>query len=116
MAYQHLLLEQPEPGIYLLTVNRPQALNALNEALIAELNHALSEFEADPGIGCTVITGSEKAFAAGADVKEMAEKTYVGAVIVETSFKQPMDYFSSSPQWRLLESLPHASVFLRVPN
>jgi enoyl-CoA hydratase len=65
----------------LVTFNRPQALNALNEALIAELNAALAIFEADPGIGCTVLTGSEKAFAAGADVKEMAEKTYMEAYL-----------------------------------
>jgi enoyl-CoA hydratase len=64
-----------------VTFNRPQALNALNEALIAELNAALVDFETNPEIGCTVITGSEKAFAAGADVKEMAEKTYIEAYL-----------------------------------
>lgn len=50
------------------------------------------------------------------DLKELAAKTYVGAAIVETSFKKPMDYFLSSPQWRLLESRPAASAFIRVPN
>ncbi len=55
----------------LVTLNRPQALNALNGTLIRELNVALDGFEADPGVGCIVITGSEKAFAAGADIKEM---------------------------------------------
>ena len=76
MAYQNILVET-RGKVGLVTLHRPQALNALNEALIAELNDALGSFESNPEIGCTVITGSEKAFAAGADVKEMAEKTYV---------------------------------------
>jgi len=76
MAYNTIIVET-RGRVGLVTLNRPQALNALNEALIAELNDALSGFEADASVGCTVITGSEKAFAAGADVKEMAEKTYV---------------------------------------
>ena len=80
MAYQNIIVET-RGHVGLVTLNRPQALNALNEALIAELNEALGAFEADPAIGCTVITGSEKAFAAGADVKEMAEKTYVDAYL-----------------------------------
>jgi enoyl-CoA hydratase len=80
MVYQNIIVES-RGNVGLVTLNRPQALNALNEALIAELNEALSAFEADGGIGCTVITGSEKAFAAGADVKEMAEKTYVEAYL-----------------------------------
>jgi enoyl-CoA hydratase len=80
MAYENIIVEtRGHAG--LVTFNRPQALNALNEALIAELNAALAIFEADPAIGCTVITGSEKAFAAGADVKEMAEKTYIDAYL-----------------------------------
>jgi enoyl-CoA hydratase len=76
MAYQNIIVET-HGKVGLVTLNRPQALNALNEALIAELNDALAGFESNPDVGCTVITGSEKAFAAGADVKEMAEKTYV---------------------------------------
>lgn len=76
MAFQNIIVETTGK-VGRVTLNRPQALNALNEALIGELNEALSAFETDPAIGCTVITGSEKAFAAGADVKEMAEKTYV---------------------------------------
>lgn len=63
----------------LITLNRPQALNALNAQLIAELNAALDAFEADPAIGAIVITGSAKAFAAGADIKEMASKTFAQA-------------------------------------
>ena len=65
----------------LITLNRPQALNALNAALIAELPAALDAFEADDDIGCIVITGSEKAFAAGADIKEMQSKTYMEAYL-----------------------------------
>jgi enoyl-CoA hydratase len=80
MAYQNIIVET-RGSVGLVTLNRPQALNALNEALIAELNAALEAFEGDPSVGCTVLTGSEKAFAAGADVKEMAEKTYVEAYL-----------------------------------
>jgi enoyl-CoA hydratase len=75
MDYQTLLVET-HGRVGLITLNRPQALNALNSALLGEVNQALDAFEADPTIGCIVITGSEKAFAAGADIKEMAELTY----------------------------------------
>ena len=80
MAYENIIVET-RGHVGLVTLNRPKALNALNQKLIEELNEALGGFEADPAIGCTVITGSEKAFAAGADVKEMAEKTYVDAYV-----------------------------------
>jgi len=80
MAYQNIIVET-RGKVGLVTLNRPQALNALNEALIAELNEALGGFESNPEVGCTVITGSDKAFAAGADVKEMAEKTYVDSYL-----------------------------------
>ena len=80
MAYENIIVEtRGRTG--LVTLNRPKALNALNQALIEELNAALSGFDADPGIGCSVITGSGKAFAAGADVKEMVGKTYVDAFL-----------------------------------
>ncbi len=61
----------------LIRLNRPQALNALNSALMRELAQAIDAFEADNNIGCIVITGSDKAFAAGADIKEMADKGFV---------------------------------------
>ena len=80
MSYENIIVET-RGQVGLVTLHRPQALNALNEALIGELNDALAGFESNPGIGCTVITGSEKAFAAGADVKEMAGKTYVEAYL-----------------------------------
>jgi len=60
----------------LIRLNRPQALNALNAALMRELAAAVDAFEADDGIGCMIITGSDKAFAAGADIKEMADKNF----------------------------------------
>ena len=75
MAYE-TILKEINGRVALLTLNRPQALNALNAQLISELNHALDELERDRDIGCIVLTGSAKAFAAGADIKEMAELTY----------------------------------------
>ena len=67
--------------VCLVRLNRPQALNALNAQLIDELNQALDAFEADAELGCLVLTGSDKAFAAGADVKEMQAKTYMEAYL-----------------------------------
>ncbi|MCZ8323730.1 MAG: enoyl-CoA hydratase-related protein [Sphingomonadaceae bacterium] len=72
--YENILVEQ-RGAVTLITLNRPQALNALNSWVLEELIDAFAKFEADPSQGCAVITGSgEKAFAAGADIKEMAEK------------------------------------------
>lgn len=70
MTYENILVET-DGGVGVVRLNRPKALNALNDALIAELSAALDAFEADDGIGCIVITGSERAFAAGADIKQM---------------------------------------------
>ncbi|POA27808.1 MULTISPECIES: enoyl-CoA hydratase [unclassified Pseudomonas] len=75
MSYETILLEN-HGRVGLITLNRPQALNALNAQLVSEVNHALDALETDVNIGCIVITGSKKAFAAGADIKEMAELTY----------------------------------------
>ena len=75
MAYENILVET-DAGVGVIRLNRPKALNALNDALIAELNTALDAFEADDAIGCILITGSEKAFAAGADIKQMAEQQF----------------------------------------
>ncbi len=66
-------------AVALVTLNRPQALNALNTQLMQELSRALDVAEGDAGVRCIVITGSEKAFAAGADIKEMQPKTYMEA-------------------------------------
>ncbi len=76
MAYEHILVETHGP-VGLITLNRPQALNALCTPLIRELGRALDAMEADDDIGAIVLTGSEKAFAAGADIKEMQPKTYM---------------------------------------
>jgi enoyl-CoA hydratase len=75
MAYETILVET-KGKVGVITLNRPQTLNALNGQLIAEINTALDGFEKDAGIGCIVLTGSEKAFAAGADIKEMQGRTY----------------------------------------
>jgi enoyl-CoA hydratase len=75
MSYETIIVEHHD-RVGLVRLNRPQALNALNAALIAELNAALDALDSDPGIGCVVITGSEKAFAAGDDIKELQDKTF----------------------------------------
>ncbi len=75
MTWQTILLDKKN-GVGLITLNRPKALNALNTELIAEVNQALDDLEKDQDIGCIVLTGSEKAFAAGADIKEMAELNF----------------------------------------
>ncbi|MFZ0068041.1 MAG: enoyl-CoA hydratase [Pseudolabrys sp.] len=80
MTYQNILVEtQGRVGI--IRLNRPQALNALNKALIAELIQAIETFDADEKIGCMLITGNDKAFAAGADIKEMADKPFIDAYL-----------------------------------
>lgn len=68
--YKTLIVEQ-KGGVTLITLNRPEALNALNSQVLADLIEALGAYDADPSQGCAVLTGSEKAFAAGADIKEM---------------------------------------------
>jgi enoyl-CoA hydratase len=78
MPYETILVER-RGAVALITLNRPKALNALNAQLIAELDRALTEVDADDGLACAVITGSEKAFAAGADIKEMAGKDFAEA-------------------------------------
>jgi enoyl-CoA hydratase/carnithine racemase len=75
MAYETLLVSH-DGGVTLIQLNRPEALNALNSQLLGELCAALDAAEADDAVACVVLTGSERAFAAGADIKEMSEKTY----------------------------------------
>ena len=80
MAYENIIVET-KGKVGIIRLNRPNALNALNAALKTELCEAIRKFYADDGIHCMIITGSEKAFAAGADIKEMADKTYNEALM-----------------------------------
>ncbi|MBV8633906.1 MAG: enoyl-CoA hydratase [Burkholderiaceae bacterium] len=76
MQYENILVEQ-QGKVGLIRLNRPKALNALNDQLMDELGHALLAFDADEGVGCIVVTGSEKAFAAGADIAAMANYSFM---------------------------------------
>ena len=97
MAYETLLVET-RGRVGLVTLNRPQALNALNRRLLDELKAVLAGFAADAGIGAVVVTGSEKAFAAGADIKEMQPYGFAEAVVEDlaagwdevAAFRKPM--------------------------
>jgi enoyl-CoA hydratase len=80
MSYETIEVET-HGRVALVRLNRPQALNALNALLISELDCALTGFEKDAAIGCVVLTGSEKAFAAGADIKEMGDKNFADAFL-----------------------------------
>ncbi|BGP18660.1 putative enoyl-CoA hydratase, mitochondrial [Rhodosporidiobolus nylandii] len=74
--FTSILVSSPTPGVSLITLNRPKALNALNSTLFHELNSALRTLEGDDSVNAVVLTGSEKAFAAGADIKEMKDKQF----------------------------------------
>ena len=78
MSHQHIVVETAG-RVGVIRLNRPNALNALNAAMIAEIAAAVDAFDADANIGCMVVTGSDKAFAAGADIKEMADKDFADA-------------------------------------
>ena len=78
MTYQTIIVET-KGRVGIIRLNRPQALNALNMELRTEVTQAIQAFDDDSNIGCMLITGSEKAFAAGADIKEMADKTFMDA-------------------------------------
>jgi enoyl-CoA hydratase len=80
MKFENITAEKKD-SVGVITLNRPKALNALNEALVGELARALDEFEADPAVGCIVLAGSDRAFAAGADIKEMQSKSYMDAYL-----------------------------------
>ena len=80
MTYETILVET-RGRVGLIRLNRPQAMNALSDLLMTELGRALAVFEADDAVGAIVLTGSEKAFAAGADIKEMAEKEFPGTYL-----------------------------------
>ncbi|MCG2595592.1 enoyl-CoA hydratase [Ramlibacter sp. XY19] len=76
MSHEFITVHTEAGKVGVVTLNRPQQLNALNDGLMDELGQALQAFDADPAIGCIVVTGSEKAFAAGADIKAMAKYAY----------------------------------------
>src|SRR3984957_11503632 len=84
MAYETLLIET-HGAVTLVRLNRPQALNALNNQVLSELIAAFAAYDADPSQRCLVLTGSEKAFAAGADIKEMLPKGF-SAMYAENFF------------------------------
>ncbi|MEM6681750.1 MAG: enoyl-CoA hydratase [Pseudomonadota bacterium] len=75
MAYETILLDRDD-NVAIITLNRPEALNALSRQLMDDVTHALKALDSDDDIGCIVLTGSEKAFAAGADIKEMADQSF----------------------------------------
>ncbi|KAJ5353536.1 hypothetical protein N7541_006100 [Penicillium brevicompactum] len=93
-SYEHILTSTPKPGVGLITLNRPKALNALCSPLMKELNEALSTYDNDKSIGAIVITGSEKAFAAGADIKEMAPLSFSAAY--SENFIAPWSHLANS--------------------
>ncbi|KAF9219554.1 ClpP/crotonase [Gyrodon lividus] len=78
-CYENVIVSRPEPGVALITLNRPKALNALNAAHFKDIASALKEADEDAGIGAMVLTGSDRAFAAGADIKEMKDKSFAEA-------------------------------------
>jgi len=80
MSYENIVVET-KGRVGIIRLNRPQALNALNKALIADLTQAIDAYDRDDAIGCMLLTGSEKAFAAGADIKEMVDKTFIEAFV-----------------------------------
>ncbi len=91
MAYENLIVEI-EDHIALIRLNRPDALNALNRAMLRELSAALAEADASNKVRVVVLTGSEKAFAAGADIKEMSDKSFVD-MFISDAFGEPTDAF-----------------------
>ncbi|GAB40401.1 MULTISPECIES: enoyl-CoA hydratase [Gordonia] len=92
MSDHETIIVTSADGVGVITLNRPKALNALNTTLMNEVVSAAEQFDADPGIGAIVITGSERAFAAGADIKEMADKTF--SEVVSESFFGAWDNLS----------------------
>jgi enoyl-CoA hydratase len=80
MTYQNIIVET-KGRVGIIRLNRPQALNALNKALIDELTRVIETFDNDDKIGCMLLTGNEKAFAAGADIKEMVDKPFIEAYL-----------------------------------
>lgn len=91
--YEFLLTETPAPGVGVVRFNRPKALNALSNGVMRELMAALRDFNADPAIGCIILTGNDKVFAAGADIKEMADTSFVD-MFMQSSLIDGFDFNS----------------------
>src|SRR6201991_2654460 len=102
-AYETILVEQDE-RVGTITLNRPKALNALNSQVMDEVTTAAAEFDNDPGIGAIIITGSAKAFAAGADIKEMSRLPFSGVF--------PADFFAP---WTKLAAVRTPTIAAVVP-
>lgn len=100
MTYETLLIESPAQGVGLIRLNRPRQYNALNSTLLIELGSALETFEQDDAIGAVVITGSEKAFAAGADIAEM----------VGISGQEMLEMVEASTGWRAISTFTKPTV------
>ena len=90
MSFNHILKESKD-HVGIITLNRSEALNALCAELMDEVGRAIATFEADDTIGCLILKGSEKAVAAGADIKEMVDKTYIEAFGNPVTFYQMQD-------------------------
>lgn len=91
MAYETILLDRDD-NVGIVTLNRPEALNALSQQLMDDMTHAMKTLDADDEIGCIVMTGSEKAFAAGADIKEMSDQTFADALLkdfITSNWEEP---------------------------
>lgn len=90
MSYEYILVDQPAEGVGRVRLNRPKALNALNSPLMDEIMQAMSAFNDDASIGAMILTGDDKAFAAGADIKEMDGKTQID-MLMSTSLVDRFD-------------------------
>ena len=101
MSYETILAET-RGKVGLITLNRPQALNALNAQIVKEIGQVLDGWETDDQIGCIVVTGSEKVFAAGADIKEMQSKSYMQAYM--------QDFIGQWDRWARCRKPPIAAV------
>ena len=87
------IIVSTQGAVGIIQFNRPKALNAINSAMVLELNTALDQFESDPAIGAIILTGNEKAFAAGADIREMKDKTFLQ--VKAENFLHDWDHISS---------------------
>ena len=79
MNYKNIIVEERDNGVGIITLNRPEAYNAINNALLAEVSNAIKDFDANPNIAAVVLTGGDKVFAAGADIKELADLDFASA-------------------------------------